>query len=312
MVAVALFAVATTWLGNRMKDQAEAARALEPRPFQDLTVVFVGTGGSHPNPLRRGPAIAVGSDTTLALVDAGRGVAEGLRAAGIPAGQPGAVYLTSLLPENTVGLDDLLYAGWLDPRTQPLRVVGPSGSRALVDGILSAQRAGAAGQAQAWGLAPEGIRVEVTEVGAPLDLEQGVLRVRATPLRDGPTPACVYRFELGRASLAAVGAAWDEETLVEAARGAKVLVHEAHFAESVELAIEAGASDPERLRREARWRTPLAEAGQRARRAGAHSLALVRLRPPPLFDFQASRAVAEAYAGEVIIARDGDELVITP
>jgi ribonuclease Z len=312
IVAIGLFAIATTWLGNRMKDLAEATRALAPREFQGLTVVFVGTGGSHPNPMRRGPAIAVGSDTHVALVDAGRGVAEGLRASGIPTGQPGAVYLSSLLPENTVGLDDLLYAGWLDARTQPLRVVGPTGTRALVEGILAAQRAGAEGQAKAWGLAPEGIRVDVAEVAAPLDLEQGVLRVRATPLRDGPTPACVYRFERGKASVVAVGAAWDEETLVEAARGARLLIQEAHFAESIELAIEAGASEPERLRREARWRTPLADAGRRARRAGVRSLALVRLRPPPLFNFQASQPAAEAYSGKVVVPQDGDEIELTP
>ena len=36
--------------------------------------------------------------------------------------------LSSLLPENTVGLDDLLLTGWLDGREAPLRVVGPAGT----------------------------------------------------------------------------------------------------------------------------------------------------------------------------------------
>jgi ribonuclease BN (tRNA processing enzyme) len=104
-----------------------------------------------------------------------------------------------------------------------------------------------------------------------------------------------------------VGAAWGGDALVELARGAHLLVHEAHFAESVEMAIQAGALEPERLRREAALRTPLDEAGARAARAGAGGLALVRLRPPPLFALQASRAVGE-YRGSVFVPEDGEEL----
>ena len=119
-------------------------------------------------------------------------------------------------------------------------------------------------------------------------------------------------IERGKASVVAVGGSWDGDALVEAAQGAGLLVHEAHFDESVELAIEAGASDPERLRREAGWRTPLAEAGRRARRAGVRNLALVRLRPPPLFDFQAAQPAAEAYSGKIVVPQDGDEIGLTP
>ena len=68
----------------------------------------LGTGGGYENPDRRGPALALGLGADVVLVDAGRGVAEGLRAAQIPVAQPRLVVLTSLLPENTVGLDDLL------------------------------------------------------------------------------------------------------------------------------------------------------------------------------------------------------------
>ena len=55
-----------------------------------------------------------------------------LRAAEIPLAQPSAVCLTSLTPENTVGLDDRLLTGWLAGRSQPLRVGGPPGTAALV------------------------------------------------------------------------------------------------------------------------------------------------------------------------------------
>jgi ribonuclease BN (tRNA processing enzyme) len=312
VLGAGIFAVATTWLGNHMTKISEGARALGPRSFPAPTVVFVGTGGSYANPLRRGPALAFGAGGDVVLLDVGRGAAEGLRAAQIPAAQLRAVLLTSLLPENTVGLDDVLFAGWLEPRTGTLRVLGPPGTRALVAGIAAAHRAGAEAQGAAIGLPDAGARLEAVELADDARFEEGSLRVRAAALPGGPLPALAYRLEVGAASVVGVGAAWGADALVELARGANLLVHEAHFADSVEMAIEAGASEPERLRREAALRTPLAEAGARATRAGVGALALVRLRPPPLFEFQARRGVGSGFRGRIFVPEDGGELELTP
>jgi ribonuclease BN (tRNA processing enzyme) len=312
VVLAGAFAVATTWLGRRVTEISEGARALEPRRFEQLTLAFMGTGGSYANPLRRGPAIAVGLGEDVVLVDAGRAVAEGLRTATIPASQVRAVLITSLLPENTVGLDDLLLAGWLEPRTRPLRLVGPPGTRALAAGLLQAHRAGAAGQASAIGLPEEGGRIEAEELAGGAELTEGALGVRAVALAGGPTPALAFRIEGGGASAVFGGAAWGGDALVELARGADVLVHEAHFAESIEPAIAAGATDPDRLRREAALRTPLPEAGARAARAGVGALVLVRLRPPPLFSVQVRRSIGDAWRGRLIVPEDGEELGLRP
>jgi ribonuclease BN (tRNA processing enzyme) len=307
VIGAGVFAVATTWLGNRMTAIAEGARALEPRSFEQPTAIFLGTGGSYANHLRRGPALAFGTGADLVLFDAGRAVVEGLRAAGIPAAQVRAVLLGSLLPENTVGLDDLVAAGWLEPRAAPLRVIGPPGTRALVAGLAAAHRAGGAAQGAAIGL-PAQDALAVVEVDDAAGLEEGALRVRAQALPGGPLPTLAFRVEAAGTSVVGVGAAWGGDALVELARGAHLLVHEAHFADSVELAIAANALEPERLRREAALRTPLPEAGARAARAGVRGLALVRLRPPPLFGFQASRAAGEAFRGSVFVPEDGEEL----
>ncbi len=312
VLAVAAFAVATTWLGNRMSDTAKGASVLEPRTFEGVDLVFVGTGGSYANHLRRGPSLLLGSGTHVVLVDAGRSVAEGLRALEIPLDQPVAVYLTSLLPENHVGLDDLISAGWIAGRREPLRVIGPPGTAALVDGLRQAGDAGLRGQADAFGLPLGGAEIRVTELDGGEGFAEGPLTVRATALRGGPVPALAYRFEQGRASIVAGGVAWDGEALVELARGAQVMLHEAFFDESVEMAIEAGALEPERLRREASFRTPLGTAGERARQAGVGSLVLLRLRPPPLFAFQARNAAGEAFRGAILVPDDGDELTLSP
>lgn len=312
VVAIAALAVTTTWVGNRMSDTAKGASVLEPRSFEGVDLVFVGSGGSYANHLRRGPTLLLGSGTHVVLVDAGRGVAEGLRTLEIPLAQPVAVYLTSLLPENQVGLDDLLTAGWIAGRREPLRVIGPPGTAALVEGLRSALDAGVRGEVDAFGLPPAGAEIRVTELAGGESFAEGPLTVRATALPDGPVPALAYRFEQQRVSIVVGGVAWGGEALVELAQGAQLLVHEAFFDESVEMAIEAGALEPERLRREASFRTPLATAGERAREAGVGGLALVRLRPPPLFGFQARSAAGEAFRGPIYVPDDGDELTFTP
>jgi ribonuclease Z len=312
VVGIAAVAVSTTWLGNRMSDTAKGASVFEPRTFEGVGLVFVGSGGSYANHLRRGPTLLLGSGTHVVLVDAGRGVAEGLRTVEIPVAEPVAVYLTSLLPENYVGLDDLLTAGWIAGRREPLRVIGPPGTAALVEGLRKALDAGVQGQADGFGLPLSGAEIRVTELTGGESFGEGPLSVRATTLSGGPVPALAYRFEQERVSIVVGGVAWGGEALVELARGAQVLVHEAFFDEAVEMAIEAGALEPERLRREASFRTPLATAGERARQAGVGSLVLVRLRPPPLFGFQARNVVGEAFRGGIHVPGDGDELTFTP
>jgi len=109
----------------RYRDLAEGIAWLEDRHFERATLIAVGTGGAAENLRRLGPATAIGVGTRIVLVDAGRGVADALRHCAIPIAQPDTLLLTSLLPENTLGLDDLLLTGWNTPRAKPLRLLGP-------------------------------------------------------------------------------------------------------------------------------------------------------------------------------------------
>ena len=281
---------------------------LEPREFDTLTLITLGTGTAYENPNRLGPSSAIAYDGEVVLVDAGRGVAEALRVAEIPVGQPSAIFLTSLLPENTVGLDDLLFTGWLAPRERALRLVGPPGTRALADGLLQGHGRGREGIAAALELPEAGGRFEVTEVGgAGFEETLGPLAVSAATVAASPLPQLAYRFAVGAKSIVVSGAGAEVDALGQFADGAWVLAAEGFLRDSVEQAIEAGADDPERLRREAALHRDLAEIGALAQRAGVLGLVLTRLRPPPLFDQQYESPVAEHFDGQIAIASDGDE-----
>jgi ribonuclease BN (tRNA processing enzyme) len=313
--AVALGVVIACWALTcaawRFDEVAAGVLPLEPREFPRLTLLTLGTGGAYENPARGGPATAVAFGERVLLVDAGRGVAESLRAAKLPVAQPDTLLLTHLLPENTVGLDDLLLTGWLEGRAAPLRVIGPPGTRALVDGLAAAHAGAIAALGSALGLPRAGASATALEIEDGWAETLGALSVRAAALPGGPLDARAYRFEAEGRSIVVSGTGWAPEALAGFARGASVLVHEAAFVPTPEVARELGIeAQAERLQREGALHTPLADVGALAARAGVGMLVLVRLRPPPVYDLQITSLVDDSFDGRILIADDGDE--ITP
>jgi ribonuclease BN (tRNA processing enzyme) len=310
-LAVAIASWALTCAAWRFDRVAAGVLPLEPRDFPRLTLLTLGTGGAYENPARRGPATAIALGSRVWLVDAGRAVAESLRAAKLPVAQPERVLLTNLLPENTVGLDDLLLTGWLDGRAAPLRVIGPPGTRTLLAGLAAAHAGAVAALGEALGLPPAGAAYEAIEIVEGWNQTHEGLTVRAAELPGGPLAALAYRFEAGGRSVVVSGTGWAPEALVRLARGASVLVHEAAFVPTPEIAGELGIeASADRLAREARLHTALADVGALAARAGVESLVLVRLRPPPVYDLQITSLVDDSFSGRIVIAEDGEE--ITP
>jgi ribonuclease BN (tRNA processing enzyme) len=308
-LAVGIASWMLTCAAWRFDEIAAGVLPLEPRAFDRLTLVTLGTGSAYEKHLRRGPASAVSVGRDIAIVDAGRAVAEGLRAAQIPVSQPGVVLLTHLLPENTLGLDDLLVMGWIDGRSEPLRLLGPAGTVALARALEESAQPGAKAWAEALGQDGELPRFEAVELAGGESLELGDLRISAGALPGGPIPALAYRFEARGRSAVVSGTGWARDELTSFARGAQLLVHEAVQvptpAEAAELELEV---PPERLLREAALHTSLEQVGAMARRAGAETLVLVRLRPPPVYDFQVTTLVDDQFAGRIVVAADGDEI----
>ncbi len=301
VVAMWVFSFAS----KRLESVAAGVAPLEPRRFEGLTVVAAGTGGTYENHQRLGPCVLVGLSESAVLVDAGRGTAQALRRARIPMAQP-AVLLTSLLPENTLGLDDWLWAVRLAAPYSGL-VVGPPGTKVLVEALRAAHAQGERAGAAALGVDPAAaLEIHVVDANDGFATQIGSLGVRATEQRGGPLSTLAWRIEGGGRSVLVSGAGFDPEALVAAARGVDAWVHEALYGASLDQALAAGGS--EALAREAALHTRLEDVGALATRAGAKRLVLLRLRPPPVFAFQYVRLVARTYRGLVEIPEDGDEL----
>jgi ribonuclease BN (tRNA processing enzyme) len=291
----------------RFDEVSAGVMPLDPREFESFTLVTAGTGGAHENHRRRGPSSAVGLGSSVVLVDAGRAVAEGLRQAKIPVSQPDTLLLTNLLPENTLGLDDLLVQGWIDGRRKPLRLLGPKGTAELAHAVEASAQRGVEGWERALGIGSPP-RFDAREIGDGWSEDLSGIRVRAGALPGGPTPALAYRFEAAGRSAVISGTGWGAEALTDFARGANLLVHQAVMVPTPEQASELGIDeDPQRLRREAAIHTSFEQVGEIARRAGVGTLLLVRLRPPPVYEIQVTMQVDDEFDGRIHVPDDGDE-----
>jgi ribonuclease Z len=197
LLLVLALLVGVTWVfavvSKRFEKVLAGVADLELRSFETLTVITVGTGGTFENHWRLGPSTAVAKGDEVLLVDVGRGIAGALRAAEIPVHQPNTVLLTSLLPENTVGLDDLILTRWIAASSEPLRVMGPPGTRAALEALLRAHQSGIEATATEWGGRPENAEVQVLELEDGAEFGVGELAIRVANLPGGCFPALAYR-----------------------------------------------------------------------------------------------------------------------
>jgi len=304
-LGVSIFLTCQSW---RFRDLAEGIAWIPDRAFEQPTLVMVGTGAANENPQRLGPATAVGVGSRILLVDAGRGVSEALRRCSLPVAQPDTVLLTSLRPENVVGLDDLALTGWNTPRKAPLRVVGPRGTKALANAINESHEKTVAALAAARGVDPAGARLEGVDVSDGFSESKDGLVIRAAAVGEKPLASLAWRFEVEPRAWVVAGALPDPERLATLATGATTLVGPGFFARSVDMAVDAGAENAELLRRDAALQLPLEGLAEIATKAGVGTLVVTRLTPPPLFDEQFKTAIRDLFRGEIRIAHECDEI----
>ncbi|WP_435174957.1 MBL fold metallo-hydrolase [Halorussus sp. AFM4] len=102
-----------------------------------MQVTFLGTGSAMPTGERYQTGIVVGSEATdrRVLVDCGSGVLHRLQQSGIGYESVSTVLLTHHHLDHVADLLPLLKARWLAGE-EHLEVVGPSGTKALVDDLL--------------------------------------------------------------------------------------------------------------------------------------------------------------------------------
>jgi ribonuclease Z len=100
----------------------------------DLSVIFLGTGGSVPSARRATACVLIRAGGERILVDAGEGAQrQMMRSTGLV--QLDEIYVTHLHADHYLGLPGLLKTYDLQERQRPLRIVGPKGLVGLFDAL---------------------------------------------------------------------------------------------------------------------------------------------------------------------------------
>ena len=221
------------WLGSTLCCAAFSSLLTIVTLAQDRAprteIVLLGTGTPAPNPAAFGPATAIVTGHRLFLVDAGVGVPRRLTAAKLSVADVTGVFITHLHSDHTLGYPDVILTSWISGRSAPLAVYGPPGLKNMTDHILAAwsedidlRMHGGEGRPATYG-------VDVHEIGPGVIYEQDRVRITAFPVQHGSWKyAYGYRFDLPDRSIVFSGDTRPSESLVAAARGCDVLIHEAH------------------------------------------------------------------------------------
>jgi ribonuclease BN (tRNA processing enzyme)/creatinine amidohydrolase/Fe(II)-dependent formamide hydrolase-like protein len=278
-----------------------------PPPADSLRVVMLGTGTPNADPERSGPAVALVRGGRSYLFDAGAGV---VRRAALAAQSVGdalspsmlqTVFLTHLHSDHTAGLADLMLMPWVLERTAPLRVIGPPGTKAMVDHLLAAYAEDR--EIRLDGGEPSnrtGWRVEVSEVteGEVFRDTQVVVRALRVPHGRWKT-ALAYRVEAADRRVVVSGDTGPSEALAAFCAGCDVLVHEVYSTERFKT------RPIEWQRYHAAYHTSTVELAGLATRARAPMLLLYHQLYWGATDADLVREVTAAgYRGRVYSARD--------
>lgn len=286
-----------------------AQAAPVPQRADTATVILLGTGMPYPDPSAQGPATAVTVGDRLFLFDAGAGVVRQMNAARLPVrgGPVTAVFLTHLHSDHTLGLADVIFTSWVMGRRRPLPIIGPPGTRAMVDHLTAAYAEDI--EVRTKGLErgiPDGWRTRVREVTGGVAYDSAGVRITAIPVAHGSWKhAFGFRIEAGGRVIVLSGDTRPSAALERAAAGADLLIHEAYPAVRLQPEDRPGGELwPQYMRA---FHASDEEVGRLAARAGVKRLVLHHLVRMGGTDAELLEGVRRGgYLGPVVIGKDLD------
>lgn len=269
-----------------------------------MDLILLGTGCPNVDVDRYGPATLVRGGGAKVLVDCGSGVTQRLAAAGCSGRDVDAVLLSHLHSDHLVDLYQLIVASWHQGRDRPQRIFGPPGTRAFVDGTMALwKRELDLRIAHERRPSTTALEIEVEEIEPGRVLSFGEMNVSTVEVDHRPVRhAYGFVFEENGAKLALSGDTAYCSALIEAARGADVLLHEVIIHR--EMKVVPGRRSAETVTNVTSYHTPSGVVGKVAAEAAVGHLVLTHF-VPPRFDAAALLAeVRRDFAGKVTLGED--------
>src|SRR4051794_21949155 len=209
------------------------AAAAEAHAQSDFKVTLLGTASPSPRPTRFGPSTLVEAGDQKLLFDAGRGVPIRMWQIKVPMGKLDALFITHFHSDHVSGIPDLWLTGWLGPefgrRAAPFRVIGPIGTKALMENIEKTYALDIKIRLEDEKLPPAGIAVAPEEFdGDGVVYENNGVKVTAFEVDHGPgiKPAYGYRVDYKGRSVVISGDTRYNENVIKYGTGSDLLIHE--------------------------------------------------------------------------------------
>jgi ribonuclease BN (tRNA processing enzyme) len=268
--------------------------------------VLLGTkGGPTPSATRAPACTALVIDSVLYLVDCPNGVAGQLARAGIRLDQLSQLFVTHNHSDHVLDAGSLLVLAWGSGLKSAVTLHGPPPLKMIVDASIQASAYDISARMREEGRPPLKPLIHVQERN-----EGGAVyrdsRVRVTSaLVDHYTvrPAFAYRFDTPNRSIVISGDTTYSDSLVNLARGADLLIHEAMYLPGVD---QLAAGNPDLKEHLLRSHSTTEQVGLVAARAGVKKLVLSHLVPafPSITDDMWLTDVRKNFQGEAIVGRD--------
>lgn len=305
---------------------AKAGRNIIPTLPDGLHVALCGTGSPFPDPSRAGPCTAVIAGDRLFVVDAGEGAARNMGYMGLPLGKLEALLLTHFHSDHIDGLGPFMLQHWgMATARTPLPIYGPTGVDKAVDGFRAAYvldygyRVSHHGETSmpSGGSGGEGMPFDLPAVGqgdTVVVLDSEGLKITAFRVNHAPVePAVGYRFDYKGRSVVISGDTTPTPSLVTAAQGADLLIHEALQPKLVKiLESELEGKNMDNLAHIMRdiltYHTTPEQAAAQAQSAHVRQLVFNHIVPPLPVTFAYPAFVGDAakfFGGPITVGEDG-------
>lgn len=290
---------AAAWLPRRGAAQSAKTR-----------LILLGTaGGPRPRTTRSAPAQVVVANGAAYVVDCGNGVARQLVLAGITLPALRHVFLTHHHSDHNADYGNLIWLAWAAGLRTRVDAWGPPPLERMTSLFLEMNAADIEARITDEGRVPLAPLVHVHQLtqGGPVMEEENV-RVSAALVRHPPiVPSFAYRFDAPDRSIVISGDTTPTDSLIDLARGADVLVHEALFAPAIDRLV-AGVANATTLKQSIlSHHTTAEDAGRVAQAAGVKLLVLSHFVPaedPAVTEQMWIDAARVHFRGPVVAGRD--------
>ena len=273
-------------------------------------LILLGTGGGpRPRASINPSAQVIVVDDVLYVVDCGDGVARQLVAAGLSPQRLRHVFITHHHSDHNADYGNLLLLSWISGMRTRVDTWGPPPIRDITRLFFEMSAADIDVRIADEGRVPLVPLVHAHELTGPgTVLHDERVKVSCTVVDHPKVPlSLAYRFDTPDRSIVISGDTNRSERLVELARGADVLVHEALYTPAID-ALLAGVPDAAPIKQHIiASHTTVEDCARVASAAGVRTLVLSHLVPaddPRVTPRTWLDAARKYFSGEIIVGRD--------